>query len=71
MNPFTDEELDTAARVRVTTEILLHPIRTGTQALSKFGVTVMKPIVRTALSLTDREQAIGLTFYRLLAAVLR
>ena len=67
--PFTDEELAAAAAVPMTDEILYHALRNGTQALSEFGHTVMEPVFRSQLSLTDRETAIGMTFYRLLAAV--
>ncbi len=67
--PFTDEELTAAATVPLTDEILYHALQTGTQALSEFGHTVMEPVFRSQLALTDRESAIGITFYRLLAAV--
>lgn len=67
--PFTDEELTAAATVPMTDEILYHALRIGTQALSEFGHTVMEPVFSSQLALTDRENAIGMTFYRLLAAV--
>jgi hypothetical protein len=67
--PFTNEELDAAAAVPMTDEILYHALRLGTQALSEFGHAVMEPVFRGQLGLNDREGAIGMTFYRLLAAV--
>jgi hypothetical protein len=67
--PFTDEELTTADTVPLTADILYHALRIGTQALSEFGHLVMEPVFRSQLELTDRETAIGMTFYRLLAAV--
>ena len=67
--PFTDEELTAAAAVAMTDDILYHALRMGTQALSEFGHVVMEPVFRFQLALTDRETAIGITFYRLLAAV--
>lgn len=53
----------------MTDDILYHALRIGTQALSEFGHLVMEPVFRAQLALTDRENAIGMTFYRLLAAV--
>ena len=67
--PFTDEEWNAAVAVPMTDEILYHALRIGTQALSEFGHTVMEPVFRGQLGLTERETAIGMTFYRLLAAV--
>jgi hypothetical protein len=67
--PFTDEELTAAEAVPMTDEILYYALRMGTQALSEFGHSIMEPVFRTQLGLTDRETAIGMTFYRLLAAV--
>jgi hypothetical protein len=67
--PFTDEELTAAASVPMTDEILYHALRLGTQALSEFGHAVMEPVLRGQLGLSNRESAIGMTFYRLLAAV--
>ena len=67
--PFTDEELTAAAAVPMTDEILYHALRIGTQALSEFGHMVMAPVFSSQLALTDRETAIGMTFYRLLASV--
>jgi len=67
--PFTDEELSAAAAAPMSDEILFHGLQTGTQALSEFGHLVMEPVFRSQLALTDRENAIGITFYRLLAAI--
>lgn len=67
--PFSEEELGAAATVPVTDEILCHALRIGTQALSEFGFSVMAPVFRGQLNLTDSEKALGMTFYRLLAAV--
>jgi hypothetical protein len=67
--PFTEEELAAAAAVPMTDEILYHALRIGTQALSEFGYSVMEPVFRGQLNLNDRENAIGMTFYRLLAGV--
>jgi hypothetical protein len=68
-NPFSDEEWEAATAVPLTDEILCHGMRLGTQALSEFGHVVMEPVFRSQLALTDRENAIGMTFYRLLAGV--
>ena len=67
--PFAEEELAAAAAVPMTDEILYQALRIGTQALSEFGSSVMEPVFRGQLNLTDRENAIGMTFYRLLAGV--
>jgi hypothetical protein len=67
--PFTEEELTAADAVPLTDDILYHALRIGTQALSEFGHVVMEPVLGSMLALTDRENAIGMTFYRLLAAV--
>lgn len=67
--PFTEEELNAAAAVPMTDDILYHALRIGTQALSEFGHTVMEPVFWAQLALTDRERAIGMTFYRLLLSV--
>lgn len=67
--PFTEEELTAAAAVPMTDEILYYALRIGTQALSEFGHAVMQPVFATQVGLTDRETAVGMTFYRLLAAV--
>ena len=67
--PFNDEELTAAESVPLTDEIFLQALRLGTQALSEFGEAVMVPVLSSQLGLTDRESAIGMTFYRLLAAV--
>src|SRR6185295_10676044 len=48
---------------------LYFALRIGTQALSEFGHTVMEPVFGSQLALTDRETAVGLTFYRLLGAI--
>lgn len=68
-SPFTEEELTAAVAVPMSDGILYHALRIGTQALSEFGHSVMEPVFRAQLALTDRENAIGMTFYRLLAAV--
>jgi hypothetical protein len=68
-SPFTDEELDLAAAVPLDDGILLQALRIGTRALSEFGQLVMEPVFRGQIGLSDRELAIGTTFYRLLAAV--
>jgi hypothetical protein len=60
--PFTEEELTAAATVPMTDAILLQALRIGTQALSEFGHTVMEPVFGSQLALTDRENAVGLTF---------
>jgi hypothetical protein len=67
--PFTEDELEAAEAVPLTDEILYHALRIGTQALSEFGHLRMEPVFRSQLALTDREGAIGITFYRLLGAV--
>jgi hypothetical protein len=67
--PFTDEELDLAKTVPITPELLLHAGRLTTRALSEFGHLVMEPTFATALSPSDRELAIGTTFYRLIGAI--
>lgn len=67
--PFTNEELAAAEAVPMTEEVLYHALRIGTQALSEFGHTVMEPVFSSQLALTDRETAVGMTFYRLLGAI--
>jgi hypothetical protein len=67
--PFTEEELTAAEAVPLTDDILYHALQTGTQALSEFAHLRMEPVFASQLALTDHETAIGMTFYRLLAAV--
>ncbi len=68
-NPFTDEEMDAAAAVPMTDDILLHALRIGTGSLGKFADEIMKPILDGLIGWTDRDKAIGMTFYRLLAGL--
>jgi hypothetical protein len=67
--PFTDEEMSAAQTVPLTDTILMYALRTGTQAFSEFGHSVMEPVFRGQIGLSDRETAFGMTFYRLLAAI--
>jgi hypothetical protein len=68
VNPFNDEEMNAAAQVPLTEDLLMHAMRIGTLALASFADDPMKPIVDKALTApTDRNMAIGMTFYRQLA----
>jgi hypothetical protein len=58
-----------AGTVETTEGILLRAMRMETLALSKFGHEQMLPLYEGQLNPTDRETAVGMTFYRLLACV--
>jgi hypothetical protein len=63
--PFTEEEIAEVASPP-SDEVIILALRSGTKALHEFAETVMEPMFRGALSLTDYENAVGVTFYRML-----
>jgi hypothetical protein len=67
--PYSDEEMRLILTQPLTPAVLLDSMRIGTAGLSWFGYDAIEPPFRTLIALTDKEKAVEVMFYRLIALV--
>lgn len=65
-DPFTEDDYRLAGTVETTPADVIAASRMNTAALKWFAETVIRPVLDTQLGLTEREEAVGGSFYRLI-----